>query len=158
MFLLAHHHPEEHYRCVQVAGWPLCSRCLGLYPVLLATLALELGSQSARAAAARPLDLVLLYGLPIPALVDYGLGCLGARGSNLARLLTGALLGVSLGHGLHIYFRHPASLLFWIQIAALAIPAALLLVVGTRARRRRLARERVEADARGAHGNGNGPS
>ena len=123
-YVLAHHRVDQGERCVwvplgQARRVAVCARCLALYPALFATLSaqLALGPRSIG-----PLDWWIGLLGAAPALVDWGLGRLGHRGSNVVRLATGALLGVALGRTLSLQMVDPANEVFWVQ--------ALLLVIG----------------------------
>lgn len=123
---LAHHRRDALDRCLllRLGGGRrlcLCARCSGLYPALLGALllqgALHLGP------AGRADWWIVLSGV-FPALFDWGLSWLGRRrGTNALRLATGALLGLSLGRGLWLYFRDPRSEVFWVQLGLLAVGA-----------------------------------
>jgi uncharacterized membrane protein len=119
-FLLAHHWPDQLDRCYQawIGKRPVwfCSRCTGLYPVLFAVLVLQLLVGIPRGW----WDLLLLFVLPAPALVDWALGRLGIRpGSNRGRTFWGMFLGASLGRMIYLNMIDPANTLVVIQIAAL---------------------------------------
>lgn len=123
---LSHHRPEDHDRCLLLAVGggrriAICARCSTLYPLLVATLVLQIAADLG--AAAHWIDTLLTLGLAAPALFDWGLSRLRARGRNAWRLLSGALLGVALGRGLYLYFRDPLAEIFWTQIAVLLIGA-----------------------------------
>ena len=132
---LSHHRPDAHDRCLVVpdggARWlAVCACCSTLYPLLAATIALQvlLGLGPARA----PLvDTLLTLLLAAPALLDWGLSRLRARGRNRYRLISGALLGVALGRSLWLYFRDPLSEIFWTQIALLVFGALAFELVRT---------------------------
>jgi uncharacterized membrane protein len=128
-FLLAHHDVSHLDRCYQLWActrpiW-ICARCLGVYP----TLFLALGIQVAIEVPRGWWDLLLLFGLPIPALVDWA----GSRlrswpGSNPRRTLTGMLLGLSLSRMVYLNMVHPFQLLVSLQI--LLLMAVVLIVEG----------------------------
>ena len=113
----AHHFPENGRwpGCVLLPlpggrQVPICSRCLGIYPV---TLIFLLG------ALAGIFDLGWLepYGvwcLPIPALVEAATDWMGLRrGRHSLRIATGLLLGVALARLLERYLLNPDDPLFW---------------------------------------------
>ncbi len=121
-FLLAHHFTGELDHCYQIwlGGKPvwLCSRCLGLYPVLL----LVLGTEFYLTLGTAWYDPVWLFVLPIPALVDWGLSRFDLwSGKNWIRTLTGALMGASLARTIYLNFQYPAEELVMIQIACLVV-------------------------------------
>lgn len=122
LMLLAHHRPENAGRCVHLplgrSRLAVCARCLGLYPVLGATLAAQ---WALGIGPAGPVDLVLALALALPALLDWGAGWLDPRsGSNPRRLITGALLGLALSRSLWLNARDPNSEVLWIQLFLLA--------------------------------------
>jgi hypothetical protein len=86
--------------------------------VLAATLAVQ-AALGLGAADAPLVDTLITLGLAAPALIDWGLSRLRARGRNLIRVISGALLGVALGRSLWLYFRDPLGEIFWTQIALL---------------------------------------
>ena len=105
----------------------LCARCLGLYPVMFAALALQwvldLGP-------AGRVDMLMTMGLAIPALLDWGEGVLDPRtGNNPRRLITGAMLGVALGRSLWLHAQDPQGELLWIQLFLLGAAGVAFLVV-----------------------------
>ena len=131
LMALAHHRPEHARRCVHLPlggrRLTLCARCLGLYPVLLAALAIQwyvgLGPLGT-------VDLVVALALAAPALLDWGAGWLDPRsGSNARRLTTGALLGLALGRSLWLNARDPRSEVLWIQLFLLAAGAGAFFLV-----------------------------
>ena len=123
---LAHHRRGEVDRCFllpcgrgrRVAR---CARCTGVYPALLAALLLQ---GAFRVGPVGPADwLAALCGV-FPALFDWGLHWLGRRrGTNALRLATGAILGLSLGRGLWLYFRDQRCEIFWVQLGLLVCGA-----------------------------------
>jgi uncharacterized membrane protein len=130
---ISHHRPEHYGRCVRLAGLHVCARCLGVYPMLFAALALQIAF---RAALRGPWDPWMALALPVPALVDWALGRFRpASGTNARRLLTGALLGASLARTLYLHLRWPGHPLAMAQF--LALLAAAVVVEGARLWRRR---------------------
>jgi len=119
---LAHHRPSDVDRCLLLRCGArrvaLCARCIGLYPVLGVTLALQL------VRGIGPLggwDWAVALGGVVPMVVDWGAGRLGAyRGSNPLRILTGAFGGIALGRSLYLHLRDPSYELLWVQLALLA--------------------------------------
>lgn len=114
-YLLSHHPPAEWHRChsVRVRGRTirLCARCSGVYPGILAGIALF---ATATLTGAWPW-LVALG--PAPALVDWTATTLSAReGSNAGRTLTGALLGA--GYGVAVPWFLTAQPLWLLAVAA----------------------------------------
>lgn len=95
-YLLSHHEPDEYHRChrLSVDGRTVyvCARCSGVYPGILAGLAL-VGTGTAPAT----WPWLAVVG-PAPALVDWAVTTLtDRRGSNRVRTATGALLGTGYG-------------------------------------------------------------
>ena len=136
-FVLAHSRASHADRCLHLRlgsrRIALCARCAGLYPVLGAVLGVQAWNG---APPVRSWD----YGLALPgvvvALVDWGLGWMGARrGTPRLRLGTGIVLGISLGRGLWLYFRDPLSPVFWVQMGL--VGAGVLVFEILRRRRRR---------------------
>ncbi|NMB73583.1 MAG: DUF2085 domain-containing protein [Myxococcales bacterium] len=119
-FWLAHHGPGELERCYRFfAGrrpvW-ICARCLGVYPALLATLGLLLAVEIQPGV----FDMVWLFVLPIPAVVDWGAARLGwSAGTNARRTITGVLLGISLGRTAELNMRDPMQAMVVWQLAIL---------------------------------------
>jgi uncharacterized membrane protein len=119
-FLLAHHGPGHLDRCYQVwlgrkPIW-LCARCVGVYPVLLAMLSVQLVAGYPPSS----LDWLWLFVFPLPALVDWFLARLGFRpGNNVGRTATGVLLGLSLGRMIYLNMIEPFQSLVLVQLTAL---------------------------------------
>lgn len=133
-FLLSHHPPSGYDRCVRVGGLHLCARCLGLYPTMFAALAVQIALRSPMA---WPGDPWLAFLLPVPALVDWARGKFDPRsGTNASRLLTGTLLGISLGRTLYLHLRKPGFPLTMAQLGVLTA-AFLGVEVASRLRRKR---------------------
>lgn len=130
-FLLAHHWSGQLDRCYQtwIGRRPVwfCSRCCGVYPALFLVLALQLFFNIPRGW----WDLLWLYLLPLPPLLDWALGRLDIRpGTNRGRTFLGMLLGASLGRMVYLNMIDPANTLVVIQIAAFT--GVLLLVESAR--------------------------
>ena len=71
------------------------------------------------------IDWPWLFGLPLPALIDWGWSrWSGWPGKNWLRSLTGALLGVALARGLQLHFVSPGHRLALAQFAFLGAVAA----------------------------------
>lgn len=103
--LLLSHHDEQHLdQCFAFGSGAgrvfVCARCLGLYPAMLAMLVLG------RLTGPWPawLEWTALLGLPLPALLEWGVTVAGGRrpAANWVRLLTGSGLGASIGASLHV--------------------------------------------------------
>ncbi|MHB9287756.1 DUF2085 domain-containing protein [Halobacteriales archaeon Cl-PHB] len=98
-YVFSHHPPSEYDRCYAPVVFGrrvrLCARCSGVYPGIAGGLAAGLGLDGMLT------SLVLVLGLPLPALVDWALTAFtDRRGSNPVRTLTGLLLGYAYGLGL----------------------------------------------------------
>lgn len=129
--LLAHQHPSHAERCVWLPlghlRLALCSRCLGLYPVLFAAFFLQFLFGVERSWGI--IDWFVVLVLAAPALLDWGASRLRWAGRNDLRIVTGALLGLALGRSLYIYVADPLSELVWIQLGLLAVGALAFEVV-----------------------------
>jgi len=111
---VSHHVPEQYDHCVMVPfgsrRLPVCGRCLGIYPLALVLLLLQITGR---------LDLAftdpwLVLLLPLPAVVEFVGEQLGRwHGSNAARILTGLPLGIALSRMFVRYLLHPSDPLFW---------------------------------------------
>ena len=127
---LSHHRRHQLDRCVWLPVGQkkiaLCARCLGLYPVLLAVLALQI---AAGLRPLGPLDWWIVLAGVAPALMDWALGRLGSRGNNALRVTTGAIAGVALGRALYLYFRDTRSEVFLVQMMLIAFTVAAVEVV-----------------------------
>lgn len=120
-YLLSHHRPSEYHRCYSpsIGGRRLhiCARCLGVYPGIAAGVLTALFLLNDV-----PLALVAL--LPLPALCDWALTTFRpARGYNVVRTATGALLGC--GYGLGV-----ALVLLEHELAVLGIGTVYAVVAG----------------------------
>jgi len=130
VFWLSHHHAEEYNRTYVLAGVRVCARCLGTYPVLLATL---VGVFQLRAPLAWPWDIPVVLGLTLPAVVDWAVGRFRPQaGSNAVRTLTGVLLGLALGRSLFIHVQRPLPLVLLWQAALVALVAIPVLLATAR--------------------------
>ncbi|TQF11076.1 DUF2085 domain-containing protein [Myxococcus llanfairpwllgwyngyllgogerychwyrndrobwllllantysiliogogogochensis] len=128
MFWLSHHHPDEFNRTYRLGGLRVCARCLGTYPVLMATL---VGLFIARAPLGWPWDVPAVLLLTLPALVDWAVGRFRpASGSNAVRTATGVLLGMALGRSLYVHVQRPLPGVLLAQ-AALVTAVALPVILAT---------------------------
>jgi uncharacterized membrane protein len=120
ILLFSHHAPEQHDHCLFLPlpggrRLPLCARCLGIYPMMLVVLALQLTGR---------LDLAwtdpwLMILLPLPTVIEFlGEQTGRVQGSNRLRILTGLPLGVALGRMFLRYFQDPFDPVFWALVAA----------------------------------------
>jgi uncharacterized membrane protein len=122
---LSHHRKEHAHKCFRVGRLSVCSRCLGTYPVLLAGLVLQL--LPPLAPAEMPTDVWVLYGLPVPAVLDWAISQFRPSwGTNPARCFTGVLLGVGLSRAVYRNMRHPGDPLVLGLFAALGLIAAVV--------------------------------
>jgi hypothetical protein len=106
---LSHHFPEDYDRCAVLGRRHVCRRCLILYPIAFAVMALSL-------AAPWPgtWDRWVLVLLPVPAVVEFVLEHLGVIRYQPARQVAVTIpLGVALGRGFAMYVKDPTSRLFW---------------------------------------------
>jgi uncharacterized membrane protein len=131
-FLLAHHFEADLDRCVRLGPVPVCARCLALYPVLLATFAMNFLLAAPRELAIDPLWIFLP---PWPAYVDWAAGRYDPRsGTNARRLVTGAFAGLGLGRLLYVLSLWPSD---GRPILLLALLTTACLVTEVKARRYR---------------------
>ncbi|WP_342374662.1 DUF2085 domain-containing protein [Myxococcus stipitatus] len=128
MFWLSHHHPDEYNRTYLLGGVRVCARCLGTYPVLLASM---VGLFAARAPLSWEWDVPVVLLLTLPALVDWAVGRFRpASGSNGVRTATGILLGLALGRSLQVHVQRPLPTVLLAQ-AALVTVVALPVILAT---------------------------
>jgi uncharacterized membrane protein len=124
-FWLSHHRLEDVHKCFVVGGIHICSRCLGTYPVLFATLVVQL--KRPFAPVVLPYDPWLFFVLPLPALVDWAASQFSWwRGNNALRFLSGCVLGVGLGRCVYVNMRHPGDVRVLVQVAGLSIIAGIV--------------------------------
>lgn len=106
-----HHWPDEYDRCTTVAGRHVCRRCSVLYPVSLAVLALSFIGLTPWPTS---LDLVFLWGLSVPATIDFlGEKLLGWSYSPRRQAVVTALVAVAIGRGFHHELTDRWSAEFW---------------------------------------------
>ncbi len=92
-FLLSHHEGSGLSRCFRAGRLHVCARCSGLWPALIAAIALLV----ARPLRASRWDLPAELALVLPALWDWARSLRRpALGTNLGRAGTGLLLGLGL--------------------------------------------------------------
>lgn len=132
--LLSHHRSSELHHCYRLPvtsrGIHVCARCLGLYPLLLATVGLESGVWRFESEH----RWLLAFALVTPAVIDWsGSMLFAAPRSNCRRTITGVLAGVGLGLAFGDYFRDSTCGYFWALMGVLA--AVIALVWWTRAGR-----------------------
>lgn len=106
----SHHWPGQLDRCAWIGGRHVCRRCLVLYPVTLAVLAVSLvgGHWPTR------FDAVVLFVLPLPVVVDFVGEQVGLlRYSARRQVATTVLAAVALGRAFDRYLRHQGDGTFW---------------------------------------------
>lgn len=107
---LSHHYPEAYDRCVVVGRRHVCRRCLVLYPLAFAVMALSLAGTHWPSG----WDPWLLALLPLPAVVEFVLEHLGRLRYRAGRqVAVTVVLAVGLGRGFALYVQRPTSPLFW---------------------------------------------
>lgn len=133
-FFLSHHPANQYHRCVRIAGLHVCARCLGLYPVMFAVIAAQI---ALKAPLAWPYDAFVAFLLPAPTMLDWARGRFDPlAGSNLTRVITGFLLGISLGRTIYLHLVSPGFPLSMAQLGAIgAIVAGVELAVWRRGRK-----------------------
>jgi uncharacterized membrane protein len=126
VFWLSHHYEDEYNRTYSLGGVRVCARCLGTYPVMVATLAL---SFALRAPLSWEWDMPLVLGFTLPGLVDWAIGRFWpSTGSNPVRTITGIMLGLAFGRSLFIHLQRPLPAVLLAQLAlvtAVALPVIL---------------------------------
>ncbi len=134
MFWLSHHHDDELHRTYALGGARVCARCLGVYPVMFAGIALQI-AQRAPLQWPGSWDVVVAIGLLLPALIDWAVGRFRPHwGSNAVRTVTGVLLGIALARTLYVHLRDPLPPLLLAQAGLVLLVA--LPVLGVTWRRR----------------------
>lgn len=145
-FLLAHHHPGQHDRCVRVGGVPVCRRCIVLYPVaLIAALVVVLLDASTSAT----WSTVAITLLPLPAVLEFVAEHLGLVAYRAARQVTATLpAAIGLGIGFAAQAREPGHRVFWITVLAYSALCTIALAVHHRRRtvEHALAEQRAHED------------
>jgi hypothetical protein len=118
---LSHHHPEHHDRCVSVAGAPICRRCLALWPLTYALLAVQV---LLRVPGHGALD-VLLPLVLTPPVLDFVEVHTGLRSYHPRRVwLLTPLLAVGLARLFFRYLVSPGDPVNWIVGAMVVGPCA----------------------------------
>jgi hypothetical protein len=126
---LAHHYPDDYDRCVVIGRSHVCRRCLALYPVAFAVMALALAAGRGPSAA----DPWLLVLLPLPSVVEFVLEHLGAiRHQPVRQVVLTVPLAVALGIGFARYLHRPTDPLFWAVVVGYAGICLVATVVGAR--------------------------
>jgi hypothetical protein len=115
---LSHHWSDDEGRCAHIGGRLVCRRCLVLYPVaLVAAVAAAAGLRWPAS-----LDVVLLWLLPLPAVLDFVADNLAVvRHSPRRQVVVTALLGVSLGVAYSRYLDHTGDSLVWSVVATYGV-------------------------------------
>lgn len=147
----AHHWPDEYDRCVLIAGRHVCRRCLTLYPAAIAVAVLSLGG-----VVLWPdrLDLWFIWGLCLPATIDFVLEQLGLiRYSARRQVMTTALLAPALGRGIGHELDQTWSWEFWGPVFTFCTIWFVATLVGRqRAERRRAPDEQESVEKEANHG------
>jgi uncharacterized membrane protein len=122
---VAHHRRTQLERCLLIGcgrrRLAICARCAALYPVLFLALLAQLSAPPFGFGSTTIEWLIAVLGVA-PALVDWALARLRIwSGTNLSRVLTGAVAGLALGRTFALYLRDPYSLVFWVQILLIII-------------------------------------
>jgi len=131
-FWLSHHRAGELHRTYALGGTRVCARCLGLYPVMFATIAAQLAARAPLASRWDGLWTLAPFG---PAVIDWAAGRLAPRlGSNPWRTFTGVLAGLALGRSLYIHLQRPFPTWLLLQGAAVTV-AALAVILAAYGRR-----------------------
>ncbi len=106
----SHHWPDELDRCTVIGGKHVCRRCLVLYPVSFAVLALSLIGIHWPGR----LDTLALFALPLPVVVDFIGEQVGIfRYSAKRQVATTALAALALGRSFDRYLHHNGDGAFW---------------------------------------------
>lgn len=116
LLFISHHFPKDYDRCFIIhlgkMKLPVCSRCIALYPTMLALLILQFTLLKIP----QSLDPLFIFIFPLPAFVEWGLRKANAiKSSNVARVITGILFGAGLSRGFYYYLRNPLHPLAWAQ-------------------------------------------
>jgi len=108
---LAHHWPHRYERCSVIAGRHVCRRCLWLYSISVATLAVAALGVSPWPAAWDP---TLVWLFSIPATVEFIGGELGWwRYHPRRQVVVTSVLGLAVGRGFHAELTSTGSWTFW---------------------------------------------
>ncbi len=122
---LSHHFPVDYDRCALVAGRHVCRRCLFMYPVAL------VAGVAAGAGLTWPssLDAVLIFLLPLPAVVDFVVDNLGrVRYSARRQAVLSAVGAIGAGKGYVRYLHDHTDPVVWTIVAvyvAICLAAAI---------------------------------
>lgn len=90
---LSHHHADGRHRCLTLGRLAVCRRCAVLYPAALVTALLALGGLRWPTG----LDAVLLWLLPIPAVLDFLADMVGGRHHPRRQVAATLALAVAMG-------------------------------------------------------------
>jgi hypothetical protein len=128
--LLSHHHAGDSERCVRLGGLELCRRCLLLWPLTFALIALQMVLHAPAAHEADQLLPLLL----LPPVLEFILVELGALAYAPARVAwLGPLLAVALARLLFRHMVQPFDPWTWTVLMGAFLPSLLAAL----ARRRR---------------------
>lgn len=119
---LAHHVPDDYDRCVVIGRRHVCRRCVALYPLAFAVMALSaLGLHGPTT-----WDAWLLIVLPIPGVVEFVLEQVGVLAYDARRVVVVTVpLAVALGQGFARYLDSPGDRLFWGVVVGYGLVCAL---------------------------------
>ena len=144
---LTHHWPDEYDRCAVVAGRHVCRRCLALYPLAFAVLAVLASGVVAWPAA---LDPWLVWVLCIPATVEFLAEKLGGVAYDARRQVVVTMaVAVALGRGRALELDERWSPTFW---GPVAVFGSIWFLAAASAARRALFEAALEASRRDAEG------
>ena len=136
----AHHPPDQHERCIVVDGRLVCRRCSVLYP--LASLVLGLSFSGLWWPA--DWDRVLLFSLPVPAVVELVLEHAGLiRYARRRQVALTVIAAPALGRGLWRYLDDHRDHMFWTMVLLFAGIGAVSSVVASVRETRATERTRV---------------
>ena len=114
---LSHHRQHQHDRCVDVAGYLVCRRCLALYPLLIVVGLVF----AVTGPAASPWMSSLIWFTPVPATIDYALlGLALTRYDARHVIVLTALAAVGLGAALSYHLASPFDRRFVVPAATFA--------------------------------------
>ena len=125
---LAHHYPEDYDRCVLIGRSHVCRRCVVLYPLAFAVMALTFNWHPSTA-----VDVFLLVVLPLPSVIELVAEQVFRLGYDPRRqMLVNVPLAIGLGRGFAIYLDNHTSLLFWGVVVLYTAVSGLAILWGQR--------------------------
>lgn len=128
---LSHHWPVDYDRCALLAGRHVCRRCAFMYPVAaMAALLLAAGRFWPS-----PFDVVVLWLLPLPAVVDFVTDNLGfTRYSPRRQAALTALGAIGAGAGYVRYLESPGDTAVWTVVVVYGAVCVIAAIAGARTR------------------------